>query len=182
MRSSAHYEDGLHHSYAGMFASMTFVPAHGEAIAKAVKNCWAALFTKELDEYRKIDTSQAATDWYLPLMIQEMVPAVVSGVLFTRDPLTQEERVVVEISSGGCFEITDGTSCDERLTWSSDTPQIQSCLLDAGKLTQLQSAVRILTSQVGPSLDIEWSFDCEARLVIHQVRPITEMRSSHANR
>lgn len=182
VRSSAHYEDGLHHSYAGMFASMTFVPAHGEAIAKAVKNCWAALFTKELDEYRKIDTSQAATDWYLPLMIQEMVPAVVSGVLFTRDPLTQEERVVVEISSGGCFEITDGTSCDERLTWSSDTPQIQSCLLDAGKLTQLQSAVRILTSQVGPSLDIEWSFDCEARLVIHQVRPITEMRSSHANR
>ena len=70
VRSSAHYEDGLHHSYAGMFSSMTFVPAHGEAIAKAVKNCWAALFTKELDEYRKIDTSQAAMDWYLPLMIK----------------------------------------------------------------------------------------------------------------
>lgn len=184
VRSSAFWEDGTVQSYAGVLKSLLFVSADGEALAKAVKSCWSALFSETLAAYASVKGDCTTQVWYLPLIVQKMIPAVLSGVLFTNNPLTGSGQVVAEIKQGGCFEVTDGSPCDERLVFDRNQSQTQvvSGLLNAKEMEQLRNAVDVLCAQFGESLDVEWSFDQTGMLVIHQCRPITTIRGHHAHR
>ena len=86
VRSSATTEDLPDLSFAGQ--QDTFLNIIGEeAVLQAVVGCWASLFTARAIGYRmrnNIPHLGAA----LAVVVQQMVPADVSGVLFTANPLS----------------------------------------------------------------------------------------------
>ncbi|MFD8733875.1 phosphoenolpyruvate synthase [Streptomyces sp. NPDC059618] len=99
VRSSGAQEDGPHHSFAGQFDSFLNVRGLDEVVAH-VRRCWASAFCERSLRYRArrrlaIDTGGVA------VIVQRMVAAELSGVLFTADPASgRTDRQVVSAVHG----------------------------------------------------------------------------------
>lgn len=177
IRSSALFEDTHNASFAGILESKLFVENDLPELVEAIKACWTAIFDSDVHEYGKMVGTDLKLSWYVPLMVQEMVPAKVSGVLFTVDPTQRTEGAVVEVVEGGCFDITSGKRCDERLIWDGSTYPASSLLTDV-EFSELGKARTLLEQEYGAQLDIEWSVDVSGHLFVHQVRPVSAIKPS----
>ncbi|WP_275674181.1 phosphoenolpyruvate synthase [Streptomyces sp. MUM 16J] len=99
VRSSGAEEDGERHSFAGQFDSFLNVRGQEEVTAR-VRRCWASAFSGRSLRYRAQrglppDTGGVA------VVVQRMVVAERSGVLFTADPTTgRTDRHVVSAVFG----------------------------------------------------------------------------------
>ncbi|WP_240512604.1 phosphoenolpyruvate synthase [Streptomyces griseoruber] len=99
VRSSGREEDGTEHSFAGQFDSFLNVSGLDEVTAH-VRRCWASGFSERSLRYRAQrglppDTGGVA------VIVQRMVPAERSGVLFTADPTAgRTDRHVVSAVHG----------------------------------------------------------------------------------
>ncbi len=93
VRSSATAEDLPDLSFAGV--QDTFLNVHGEAaLMDAVRGCWASLHSERAIAYRakmNVDSSAVA----MAVVVQSMVNADASGVLFTANPATGDRDEVV---------------------------------------------------------------------------------------
>ncbi len=86
VRSSATAEDLPELSFAGQ--QDTYLNVIGEAhLLKAIVDCWSSLWTARAIGYR-IRNNISHLNAALAIIVQEMVPGEVSGVLFTANPLT----------------------------------------------------------------------------------------------
>ncbi|PSP47190.1 phosphoenolpyruvate synthase [Halobacteriales archaeon QH_7_69_31] len=97
VRSSATAEDLPRASFAGQ--QETFLNATRDDLVDRVKQCWASLFTQRAIYYR----NEQGFDHDLvdiAVVVQRMVDADKSGVLFTSDPSTGEPRVIIEAAWG----------------------------------------------------------------------------------
>lgn len=95
VRSSACREDSAAQSFAGQHDTVLDVSGD-QALLEAVKTCWASLWSERATAYR--DGGAAGS---IAVVVQEMVHADVSGVLFTVDPVGgQPNRLVVEACCG----------------------------------------------------------------------------------
>ena len=112
VRSSATAEDLPFHSFAGQ--QDTYLNVKGtDQIFKAIKKCWASLFTDRAVIYRMkngFDHQKVS----LSVVIQRMVFPKASGVLFTADPVTSNRKVLSVDASFGLGEalVSGITSCD----------------------------------------------------------------------
>lgn len=88
VRSSSPFEDIKSASFAGQYESFLNVQG-ADALLDAVKECWASLWGRSVIEYRK-KMGIRNNGIKMAVLVQEMVPATASGVLFT------EDQVVVE--------------------------------------------------------------------------------------
>lgn len=86
VRSSGADEDGAEHSFAGQFDSFLNVSGFEEVVAH-VRRCWASGFTERSLHYRS-QRALAPSAGGVAVIVQRMVPAERSGVLFTVDPTT----------------------------------------------------------------------------------------------
>ncbi|MFR0356204.1 PEP/pyruvate-binding domain-containing protein [Streptomyces sediminimaris] len=95
VRSSACREDSADQSFAGQHD--TVLDVSGEAaLLDAVRTCWASLWSDRAAAYRDGGTAGS-----IAVVVQEMVHADVSGVLFTVDPVGgRPNRLVVEACCG----------------------------------------------------------------------------------
>ena len=99
VRSSANAEDLPNLSFAGQ--QETYLNVHGyDSLLIAVKNCWGSLWTARALSYRhEMDIDPGAIA--MAVVIQAMVPADVSGILFTANPATgQRDQAIVNCSYG----------------------------------------------------------------------------------
>ena len=97
IRSSATAEDLPHASFAGQ--QDTYLNIVGRyAILERVRDCWASLFTDRAVLYR-IKQGIPHRDVALCVVVQKMVHAYKSGILFTADPITGH-RGVATIDAG----------------------------------------------------------------------------------
>jgi len=99
VRSSATAEDLPGMSFAGQ--QDTYLHISGEThLLEAIKQCWASLWTDRAIAYRhnqQFDHDQV----YLAVVVQEMFPSEVSGVMFTANPVTSNpEQYFVNASWG----------------------------------------------------------------------------------
>jgi len=86
VRSSAVSEDGEAASFAGQ--QETFLSLRGaDAVLHAVRECWASFFTPRAMFYRA--QKGVLADVQMAVVVQEMVRAEKSGVMFTADPIHQ---------------------------------------------------------------------------------------------
>jgi pyruvate,water dikinase len=86
VRSSATAEDLPGTSFAGQ--QDTYLHISGPVnVVDAVKRCWASLWTDRAVSYRHTQAF-AHDDVLLAVVVQEMFPSEVSGVLFTANPVT----------------------------------------------------------------------------------------------
>jgi rifampicin phosphotransferase len=99
VRSSATAEDLADLSFAGQqetYLNIISAPALQDAIVR----CWASLWTARAIGYRARN-GIAPDDIALAVVVQEMVPSEVSGVLFTANPLTgRRDEVVIDATFG----------------------------------------------------------------------------------
>jgi pyruvate,water dikinase len=97
VRSSATAEDLPDASFAGQ--QETFLNVTGERLLERVRECWASLFTQRAIYYRQQQGfDHSAVN--IAVVVQEMVDAEKSGVMFTSHPSTGARKVIVEAAWG----------------------------------------------------------------------------------
>jgi pyruvate,water dikinase len=201
VRSSAVGEDSFDASFAGQHA--TVLNALGpESVKTALKTVWQSARQESAMAYRERVGADPAVK--MGVVVQKLVAADISGVLFTRHPVTGADEIVIE-SCWGLGEavvqglvIPDFHRLDRKgailetrtgfkdvaikmapngLTRSTPVePHLveQSCL-NATCLESLLDLVRRCDKLLGNGPhDIEWAFEGE-NLYLLQRRPITKM-------
>ncbi|WP_433625856.1 pyruvate, water dikinase [Halomicrococcus sp. NG-SE-24] len=97
VRSSATAEDLPDASFAGQ--QETFLNITGEDLIDRVKRCWASLFTQRAIYYREEkDFAHDKVD--IAVVVQRMVDAEKSGVMFTSHPSTGDDKIIIEAAWG----------------------------------------------------------------------------------
>ncbi len=124
VRSSATAEDLPGASFAGQ--QDTYLNICGEqAMMSAVKRCWASLWTARALEYRArqgIDPSAIS----LAVVVQLMVPAEASGVLFTVNPINgARDEIVLDASWGLGEAIVGGQVTPDHIVVNKATGAIE---------------------------------------------------------
>ena len=91
IRSSATAEDLPDASFAGQQDSFLNISGRSE-IVRHIRRCWASLFTERAVAYRaRADIDHRTVD--MAVMVQQMVLAEASGVLFTADPVSGNRTI-----------------------------------------------------------------------------------------
>lgn len=113
VRSSATAEDSADTSFAGLHDSFLYINSE-EGLIEAIKNVWASAFNDRAIEYRK-QKNLPLDDINIAVIVQEMVDADVSGVMFTVDPVTQDVNKVLVNSVYGLGEglVSGGLDADQ---------------------------------------------------------------------
>jgi pyruvate, water dikinase len=99
VRSSATSEDSAEASFAGLQDTYLWVSGDG-SVVEHVRRCWASLYSVESVTYRR-RRGIPETDLAMAVVVQQMVGARSSGVMFTRSPLTGDRSVVAIDASWG---------------------------------------------------------------------------------
>lgn len=121
VRSSGTKEDLGQASFAGQYQTILNVKP-GAALLDSLRICWASLFGDRVLNYcmnRKIDFS----DMGMAVVIQAMVPALKSGVIFTVDPLKGFDRhIIIEACFGLGEALVEGEVTPDQYTfdWYQD--------------------------------------------------------------
>ncbi|MEO6703310.1 MAG: PEP/pyruvate-binding domain-containing protein [Jatrophihabitantaceae bacterium] len=96
VRSSAAAEDAADQSFAGQHDTVLGVSGDAQLL-EAVRTCWASLWSERAMAYRAPDAEPGR----MAVVVQRLVEAEVSGVLFTVDPVSgRPNRMVVEACHG----------------------------------------------------------------------------------
>ncbi len=98
IRSSANCEDNIDHAWAGQFNSFLNTPK--SAIKERVKSCFASVFSAGVFYYA-LRHSSIDRPIEMAVVIQEMVPADISGVCFTVNPISNDsDQIMIEFCEG----------------------------------------------------------------------------------
>ena len=97
IRSSAVSEDSLKASFAGLHDTFLNIKSEPDLVLENIKKCWASLFTERAIVYR-IRKGIPHLEG-MAVVVQEMIPAEVSGITFTVHP-TKEKTLLIEASYG----------------------------------------------------------------------------------
>jgi pyruvate,water dikinase len=122
VRSSGIGEDAEGTSFAGMNETFTNVAGIEQLLTRIV-DCWASLWGARSIFYRgdKDLTAEPA----IAVVVQEMVPSVRSGVMFTVDPSTGEkDHIVIEAALGQGEVVVSGQVEPDTYVVSKDGPRV----------------------------------------------------------
>ena len=122
VRSSAVGEDSATTSFAGMNESFTDVRGAEEVLVRVV-DCWASLFGARACAYR---ASHGVTEEpAIAVVVQRMIDAGRSGVMFTADPATGDRsHIVIEAAFGLGEALVGGELEPDSYTVVHDQPRI----------------------------------------------------------
>ena len=128
VRSSANAEDLPDLSFAGQ--QDTYLNVCGiDAIAAAVVNCWASLWTARAIGYRH-ENDIAQDSVAMAVVIQSMVPSEASGILFTANPATGDRSEMIVNASFGLGEaIVGGEVTPDTFIVEKDTLAVKETMI-----------------------------------------------------
>jgi len=177
VRSSATAEDMPTASFAGQHES--FLNLSGvEAVVKAVRSCWASLFTERAVTYRQRN-GIGHRSTRMAVIVQRMVLAEASGVMFNADPMTGDRTVVaIEACAGIGEALVAGAVVPERFKLR-DGQIIEATAGDHSTLSDEQArALSAIGQRIGAHFgcpqDIEWCLLDDGFQIV-QSRPITTL-------
>ncbi|HYL42111.1 MAG TPA: PEP/pyruvate-binding domain-containing protein [Ktedonobacteraceae bacterium] len=202
VRSSATAEDLPEMSFAGQ--QETYLNMHGEAmVLEAVKRCWASLWTARAIGYRA-RYNIAPEDVSLAVVVQKLLPADASGILFTANPLTgardqvminaawglgeaivggliTPDTIVVDRASGAITEqkISEKDVMTVRTIEGTVEEPVPADLRARAVLSPVQAAELArfgvqIEDLYGQPMDIEWALH-DGSISVLQARPITAL-------
>ena len=176
VRSSAIGEDGSATSYAGLHdTALDVVPNDVDA---AIRRCWASLWSRPAVAYR-LRHGRPLDGGGMAVVVQALVPADASAVVFTRHPVTGTDEVVVTAVRGLGEMMASGTVTPDTIIvdrWSLDvldyTPGEDESAVGAVALSELVHQSLEVERQYGCAVDIE-AARAGGRWYLLQARPIT---------
>jgi pyruvate, water dikinase len=120
VRSSATAEDLPTASFAGQLAS--FLNVKGEQnLFESIRKCWASLYEPRAIFYRAKNRISGAS---IAVIVQQMVNSEKSGIMFTIDPSTSENVVLIEAIWGLGETIVGGEVSPDMYKASKDSNKI----------------------------------------------------------
>ena len=182
VRSSSNLEDMQTSSAAGIYESFLNIAGPNE-ILYAVKKTWASLWSARAIAYRrKIRLDGEAVG--MAVLIQQMVNAVYSGVLFTTDPLGKSDnRLIVEYCEGLGDRLVSGAISPFVVAMDRYGDGVRHKLAPANSMIgdidwlALRDIALLARNRLGAELDIEWAWDGHTFKLL-QARPVTILASS----
>lgn len=172
VRSSMAGEDSARHSFAGQLDSFLNIEGE-EALLQAVRACWASAYGERALAYRK--EHQLTGPVVMEVILQKMVPADVSGVIFSADPAARDPRWMILSTAAGLGEaLVQGAVAGETLRVRREDGEIEgaSTLLSADQIAELVALVAKIETLFGSPQDIEFAL-ADGKIFILQARPIT---------
>ncbi|MFW6448539.1 MAG: phosphoenolpyruvate synthase [Halobacteriota archaeon] len=131
VRSSATAEDLPDASFAGQ--QETFLNVEREGLLEAIRSCWASLFTQRAIYYREEQGfGQDQVD--MAVVVQRMVDADRSGVLFTSHPSTGDERMIVEAAWGLGEAVVSGAVSPDNYVVDRETGEVLETMVATKKI------------------------------------------------
>ncbi|WP_099827920.1 PEP/pyruvate-binding domain-containing protein [Oceaniglobus indicus] len=179
VRSSGQAEDGATHSHAGQFDSLLNVARGG--VLDAAARVWASGFGETVATYRALKTGDAATP--PAIVVQRMIAARVSGVIFTADPVSgRRDRMALSAIRGLGDRLVSGEADGQTWRIGTDGPIETPAdpVLTPDQIDRITDTARRIETAFGAPQDIEWAMD-DAGLHILQSRPITTPLRPPAN-
>lgn len=202
IRSSATAEDLPEASFAGQ--QDTFLHVSGaDEVMEYVRKCWASLFEARAIFYREendFDHSKVL----IAVVVQKMALADKAGVMFTVNPSTGEDIVLIEGSWGLGEAVVSGdvtpdnyavdkkddsivnvTISDKKVMYVNDekgtsikveVPEEMrnERVLNDSELVELTNLGKRVQAHYGEPMDTEWAFE-KGNLFLLQARPITTL-------
>jgi pyruvate,water dikinase len=205
VRSSATTEDLHGASFAGQQATSLNVRGEDELL-EAVRRCWASLWSARAIAYRErrgFDHHRGA----IAVVVQRLIPAEVSGIHFTANPVSgARDEIVINAALGLGEAVVGGLATPdnfilERTTldlrdWQTGRQEVETVLaehgtterpleperaarptLDDEQLARLARIGRDIEDHFGSPQDIEWAY-ADGCFWVLQARPITNLPSA----
>jgi pyruvate,water dikinase len=199
VRSSAVGEDSAEASFPGLQDTYLWVLG-AERVRDAIRRCWASLNNPEAVAYRE---RLGGPPPAMGVTVQRMVDAVVSGVMFTCNPVSGDPSTVAVNASWGLGlavvggEVTPDEYRVSKVTGEvlhrsvgpkeieyrpgADGPERREveaerrgvACLDDERLTALLELGRRVEAHFGGHQDVEWAIDPAGELFVLQSRPVT---------
>ena len=184
VRSSAPGEAGPH-GYAGQFLSVLDVSP--EQVPAAWRRVVASRFSEHALSYR-LSHGIAEIESPLAVLLMRMVPAAVSGILYTRNPSEPRQKELWITSTPGLgAAVASGDATGDFLIVSHRPPhrvfasqrrpdaseEAAPALLGEAQITELAAAALAIEKHFRAPQDIEWSFDASGQLWILQARRLS---------
>jgi rifampicin phosphotransferase len=171
VRSSGVTEDGIDHSFAGMYE--TILDVQRPELPAAVERCLASARAARIADYRPTDTNQLA------VIVQCMVAATVAGVALTADPVNgdRDTTVVTAVRGIGDRLVSGAALADEWVVANrgAKARRQPERAIDRRQATSIAAEARRIASARGTPQDIEWAIDADGDLWILQARPMTAL-------
>jgi pyruvate,water dikinase len=138
VRSSATAEDLPDASFAGQQDTYLNVRGADELIER-VKDCWASLFTERAIYYR-VEKGFSHENVNIAVVVQEMVDADKSGVAFSSDPSTGDERVTVEAAWGLGESVVSGGVTPDNYVFDREAREVVTAKVASKKVMHVKDA------------------------------------------
>lgn len=194
VRSSANVEDGKENAWAGIFDS--FLNIKKENLIKHILKCYKSLFSQRAISY-KIQNNLVNQNISIAIIIQEMIPAEISGVGFSINPTkTFSNEIIIEAGFGLGEYIVSGKISPDIYTINKETFEVdkniniqkiglyQNGEIDFGEkysnkeklsneqIIEVSKKIIKIEKIYQLPIDIEFAY-FQDRLYILQARPIT---------
>jgi pyruvate,water dikinase len=182
VRSSGLGEDSEGHSFAGIHETQLNVAR--DQIVEAVLVCRRSAQSDQAVAYRhahRLGDDQAR----IGVLVQQMVPAVTSGVAFTVNPVTGADELVIDAAAGlGEALVSGRVTPDEYRVRKSDLSVVSTCKQsdtsdslqtkksDMSDLVALGELLLRIERLYGAPQDVEWCHDGRQYWIV-QSRPVT---------
>jgi hypothetical protein len=133
VRSSGTAEDLPDHSFAGQYDTFLGISNSADCI-EAVRKCWASLWTLRAYEYREINSfDHLAIN--MAVIVQQLIEADTSGVMFTVDPVKDSRSsVVIEACFGLGEALVSGKVTPDRFVVSKKRLKLLSSTISEKKI------------------------------------------------
>ena len=201
VRSSATAEDLPWASFAGQHDTHLHVRG-AQAVMEHIRRCWASLHSERAVSYR-IQRGFDHRQVRMAVVVQKMVAAQASGIVFTADPVTANRRVtaieagfglgealVAGLTGADRYKVRDGRVIDRVIasktlaTWALEeggteeraiAPALRSVqVLSDAQIVRLERLGREIEGHFASPQDIEWCL-VDDEFVLVQTRPITTL-------
>ncbi|MBX7196710.1 MAG: PEP/pyruvate-binding domain-containing protein, partial [Sandaracinaceae bacterium] len=203
VRSSALHEDHAQRSGAGLYETVLGVTDE-EAVLAAIRTVWASAVSPRVITYLRALGVHAGRSGGVGVVVQALVPADVSGVMFTVNPLSGDtQEIVVNAAYGLGSAVVDGRvspdtyRIDKSSGWVRDqilgekslaTRLVDGALtetetsaeerareaLPRGRVQELALQAQRIEQTFGDARDVEWALAGSSIFVL-QARPVTAL-------
>ena len=183
VRSSGTKEDLDEFSFAGQY--QTFLNTSYENIEEKVIECYKSMFSEIILSYlinRTIDLS----DLKMSVVVQEMVDSDLSGICFTIDPVTGNDKtMLIEVSEGLGENIVSGKTVPEQYHFNwYDGKEVDrkegNKFISSEKVKEYADVFANIQQEFGYPCDIEFAIK-NGELFILQSRRITKINYAGIN-
>jgi phosphoenolpyruvate synthase/pyruvate phosphate dikinase len=177
VRSSALDEDGAHRSFAGRHA--TELGVHSAGVEAAVRRCWASLWCPAAVSYRAAN-GLPFEGCAMPVLVQALVPADAAAVVFTVDPVADDEdRIVVNATRGLGTPLVSGAVTADTIVLDRQTKAPcaatrgdRPAALTPESTVELVDLALRAEELLGEPVDVEAAYDGRTWHLV-QARPVT---------